>query len=56
MVIYDEPADHGQLKTFEDRLQERISVRFGQADITLISQREFPSIQFRHNNLQQVHP
>lgn len=56
MVIYDEPADHGQLKSFEDRLEEHISARFGQADITLISKREFPSIQFRHNNLQQVHP
>lgn len=56
MVVYDEPADHGQLKSFEERLQKRISARFGQADITLISSREFPGIQFRHNNLEQIHP
>lgn len=56
MVVYDEPHDYGQLKSIEERLQKRISARFGQADITFISSREFPSIQFRQNNLEQVHP
>jgi predicted nucleotidyltransferase len=56
MVVYDEPSDHGQLKSFEERLQKRISARFGQADITLTSSREFPSIQFRQSNLEQVYP
>lgn len=56
IVVYNEPKDYGQLKSFEERLQERILARFGQADITLTSSREFPGIQFRQSNLEQVYP